>query len=933
MSKLFRKVLIVFGLFTLIDQLMWLSAERSIQARKATAAPQTLSDESEDALSPATKKFRELAKPEAKAKAKADLERPPFEFLRAQITPFEVLPFYKPNHWLQMTIEVRSSREDFAGSVRTQPISIFGSQRDIVFARPVDMDRNTPTRMSFPMFMPPGFMPRRTSKLIDIDLYREGGLRPTEIWQANVRAMEPHQMAVVVLARDPGTYTGWGKMMAGIPSSISRDATSLDKGRYYRFVLNEKLNASTEEPQSTKPFLPPSMLFWTSISHVIWDGQDPDTLDVDQQRAMIDWIHWGGQLVIVGGADSRIGLLRESFLAPFLPADPGGMNRQFDAQTSRPLAEAYRPPYRPVDTLNEEDRESLEQENRRAQRPEWAMKPGPASLYYDQARPILPLANAPLFLTGLRPRPGATTIPFGTDTETPLAVEKRVGRGRVTILATNPTDPALSRWRGLDTLVRRVVLRRPEEVRPPPRSLSGGDPKAPIIAGPDLTWFRIAARDTGGPYTIASPPTNSDAALSRFPGGSGVLADDVYPLQEAATWTDSAIVPSIAREMLEKASGLRVPDISFVAKSLAAYLVLLVPVNWLVFRGLGRKEWAWLIVPPLALIAALSIERLAAYDLGFSRGRDEIALLELQSDYPRAHLTRIGALASTGRDNFTIAFPNDLNAVCMPLAYSASRAEQRETSKFEFMPVPALTDFRVQPRSLSYYRSEQMVGLPGPIRLVESESGEQSIENRTRLVLRDVTIAMPDGKSIALGEIGPGESKPVKPDQVEVSGARSFSGTLGDLNPKPFLDVLRDNPFRSPADKSAWRLIAWSDTMIEGVNVDPVPDRVRGLTVIVAHLKTGDAPNPGDKEYDMSDKPFVAPPQPPRTEERGMRAPGFRALIDSATGAAVPKATTSQSARRQPGITEPPMPTEKQETSPGQPVNPAGTAPSTRSPQ
>jgi hypothetical protein len=931
MPRRIRKILIVLGILLISDQCLWYSAHHSLNARRAKAAPQTLSDETEDALSPATRKLRELAQPEAKAKAKADMERPPFEFLRAQIAPFEVLPFYKANHWLAMTIEVRSSREDFAGSVRTQPISIHGSQRDVIFARPVDLDRNTPTRMSFPMFMPPGFMPRKVSKLIDLDLYRDGGLRPTEIWQANVRAMEPHQMSVVVLARDAGTYTGWGKMMAGIPSSISRDATSLDRGRYYRFVLNEKLNAGNDTTLTNRPLLPPSMLYWTTISHVIWDGQDPDALDVDQQRAMIDWLHWGGQLVIVGGADSRIGLLRESFLAPFLPADPGGTNRQFDAQTTKPLAEAYRPPYRPVDTLNEEDREGLDLERRRAQRAEWAVKPGPSTPYYDPATPVLPLANTPLFVTGLRPRPGATTIPFGSDKETHLAVEWRVGRGRVTILATNPSDPALSRWRGLDTLVRRVVMRRPEEVRPPPRTLGGDVAKVPMISGPDLSWFRLAARDTGGPYDISPTPSNSDLAMGILPGGG--LIDDIYPTKETATWTDLSIIPSMAREMLEKASGIRIPNFSFVAKSLAVYLVLLVPANWLVFRGLGRKEWAWLIVPPLALVMALSIERLAAYDLGFSRGRDEIAILEMQAEYPRGHLTRIGALASTGRDNFRIEFPNDLNAVCLPLAYSASRAEQRETSSFEFMPVPALTDFRVQPRSISYYRSEQMVGLPGPIRMIEVESTGPVIENRTRLVLRDVSVIDPDGKTIALGEIGPGESKPLKPDQVETSGARSFSSSLGDLDPKPYMNVLKENPIRTLADKSAWRLIAWSDVMIEGVNVTPIPDRVRGLTVIVVNLKNGDAPDPTGRDYDMSDKPLtITQQQPAEAEKLGNRVSGMQSIMNAITGRAATKAASGAPGRRR-RMTDEAKPGEKSEAEEKRTDQPEPEAPATRSPQ
>lgn len=825
-----------FGIWCGISVDLAGSARAQTQS-SAGSVPDDTIDNPNAGLSPATKKFRELAEPKAKEKAKADLERPPFEFLRSQIAPFDVLPFYKQNHWMMMTIEARSSREDFRGSIQTQPISLFGSQRDLIFQRPVSMDRNTPTRMSTPIFVPPRYMPQRVTKIFDLDLYRENALRPTEIWKANVRAMEPHQMGVLVLARDPATYNFVVKYMSSIPSSVSRDSLTLERGRYFRFIL-------PDNPE--KPLLAPSFLFWTGISHVIWDGFDPNLLDVDQQRALVDWLHWGGQMVIAGGADSRVNLLRESVLAPYLPADFGGTNKQLDFQGLKPLAEAYRPPYRPVDTLNEDDRVIVSEDTQRANRPEWAINAGEQSLYYDRAMPILPLAKSPVFVSGLQPRPGASVIPLGDDKSTTLAVEWRVGRGRVTLLAVNPTDPALTRWRGMDTLFRRVILRRPEEDKPPPRTLGGDVARAPMLRAPDLTWLRISARDAGGPYVLARGRT--EEAYNANYGPTSGLTEDAFPDEEAATWIDSVGLPRMAREMLEKASGISIPRISFVAKSLMIYLILLVPLNWLVFRAMGRRELAWLATPVLALLGAVCIERLSAYDLGFSRGRDEIGVLELQADYPRGHLTRLGALASTGRDTFKIGFPNDLNAVCLPLAYSATRAESVQTSRYGYLPYPALSDFQVQPRSLSYYRSEQMVALPGPIRLVENGE-ERSIENRTRLALRQVVVQGPEGRTYDIGDIGPGESRSLTGEVV--TGAVSRQDLLGKLDPEPYKKYLLENPLTADGDTNAWRLVGWSESVIEGVEVTPEPDRVRGFTIVVVNLKSGPVPDPDSGRYNI----------------------------------------------------------------------------------
>ena len=37
-------------------------------------------------------------------------------------------------------------------------------------------------------------------------------------------------------------------------------------------------------------------------------------------------MHWGGQLIISGGAGQSFSLLHESFLGPYLPADATGEN-------------------------------------------------------------------------------------------------------------------------------------------------------------------------------------------------------------------------------------------------------------------------------------------------------------------------------------------------------------------------------------------------------------------------------------------------------------------------------------------------------------------------------------------------------------------------------------------------------------------------------
>ena len=78
---------------------------------------------------------------------------------------------------------------------------------------------------------------------------------------------------------------------------------------------------------------------WTSIACVLWDDASPTALDPAQQQAMLDWLHWGGQLIL-SGPDTLDGL-RDSFLAPYLPAIADG-NPQVGQERSGRAERAFR---------------------------------------------------------------------------------------------------------------------------------------------------------------------------------------------------------------------------------------------------------------------------------------------------------------------------------------------------------------------------------------------------------------------------------------------------------------------------------------------------------------------------------------------------------------------------------------------------------------
>ena len=292
------------------------------------------------------------------------------------------------------------------------------------------------------------------------------------------------------------------------------------------------------------------------------------------------------------------------------------------------------------------------------------------------------------------------------------------------MLTINPNEESLLAWPGLDTLVRRVVLRRPEEPivaegdygRPVPRAA----PERPLARRrPELVSNHESRR---GPR-----PRRRRAASRRSQTASGRLQNAVPPMTRtpprtsstaSPAWPNGATerrLPKLSNDLLDQASGITIPSSNFVLRVILAYLIAVIPLNWLICRFvLNRREWTWVVVPLVALAFAVGVERVAARDIGYDTAADEIDLLEIHGDYPRAHLTRLVSLYSNGRSRFTISYPNDPTALALPFDSGLSiRGEDVSTSTFQSYPVPSLIDFTVQPRSLSMFRAEQMLALSG----------------------------------------------------------------------------------------------------------------------------------------------------------------------------------------------------------------------------
>jgi hypothetical protein len=769
-------------------------------------------------------------------RTKKKLEKLPFEYLRSQVAPMDVIPLVKRYHWATLSIELRANYQAFDGVLQTASeangrpqLPLPDMPRAMLFQRDALLPKDQTVKRSLEIFIS---RLEKNSERVVMELSRPGRLRADIGFEANLQRLLPHQMLIAILSSEPDAYKSWTKMQAALPSTGNHDPAALDRVSYYRLVM-------PMEP--LRPNLSPHPLTWTPISHVVWDDFAPENLSqgsFSQQQAILDWLHWGGQLIIVASGPSVAGL-EESFLGPYLPARYTGRSEVLSAEDLGLLSQHFPPPLWGAEI--EDWVHPLDMG--------MATRGAPPRSKAPEA--ITPAPSQPIRVAVLEPREEAEPriIRAGQSAGSVIGIERRVGRGRILMLTFNPSDPALVQWKGLDALVRRLILRRPEEKWQARDATRGYLP----LDGPQVSWVRLLARDLG-----ARPvPGDSDPEDILVPGEMG------FSEQPTAAWTDvSADLPIAARDTLEKASGITIPGNGFVMRVVLAYIIALVPLNWLLCRfAFRRRELAWVIAPLLSFGFAYGVERAAARDVGFDIACDEIDLLEIFGDYPRAHLSRFASLYSSGRVEFRIEDSGNPTALTLPMkSYQSLRGEQVQFSSFHSSPEAALSDFMVQPRSLQMFRSESIVDLGGSV-VLEGGPRDGRIINGTDLELLDsVLVDVDTGERTPLGRIAPWPREPGAaaggPHVVDLRkvlterepSASSSADEAGWLDLAGYLDRLAGYRWPQPENRGEYRLVAWARDAQPGQTIAPRVDRHRGIRMVVAHLRFAN-PDPDGAEY------------------------------------------------------------------------------------
>jgi len=776
----------------------------------------------------------------------------------------------KAGHWVETRQQFKSNREDLqvlaVGSVAqgSEPARVPGTDMINEFTRRTSLPKGQTKNVDLQYFVP--FSGQQSDPLDFNSAARRLNFR-TELlnWPLltpllstpdvkPVNELKEHEFQLAVL----GPHTLGYEFLKSLDAVFWRGADLMQEERTRSYVL------AYVQPEDNQYAFPHSMLTMSAMAVLLWDDVSVDNLSSDQQQALIDWLHWGGTLVING--PSSWSRLQNSFLSAYLPAN--------QAETVE---------------LHTEDFAEL-------------------SSTWETIDQVAPGENEPLSIVG--PAVGGLRFQLNARGDWlpgsgQLVAETSLGRGRIVVTAFPLRDPRIFRWKYFSSLFSTGLLRRPartiarntqdralEQVWDAPWQGSERDPRLhsnfrilsrdlPLTSGSAVKATQSeTASTTAGAATSdatqadASQPTTGQIATRKISVSDFNTFNEQEPKQSleairwgntGAAWNDYSGLSVQALSTLKSAAGIELPSRSTIIKLLAGYLLCLVPLNWLVFRLLGRLEYAWLAAPILALVAVGVVTRVARLDIGFARRTTEVSVLELHGSHPRGHLTQYIALYTSLSTNYAIDFP-ERNSLALPMG-DLSRARRRAAAETRNLRTNygrsagvTLEPLTVYSNSTEMLHAEQVVDLPGGLVLGETASGKAAVKNESGLELRGAMVIHSPSTGVIedcwLGELAQGQAAELVLEDVErtrpweqwdtepITRLRSGSEPTADSAGTKQLaslwigGVLQELLLKTPLVPGQMRLLAYTDDRPGNLQVTPAEDQLDARCVVVAHLNS-----------------------------------------------------------------------------------------------
>jgi len=543
-----------------------------------------------------------------------------------------------------------------------------------------------------------------------------------------------------------------------------------------------------------------TMLDWTSTAVVFWDDLPPEALTPQQQTALADWVHYGGQLIVNGAAAANS--IANTGLVDLLPLKPTS-NIQLDTDAAVELLKGWQVPQDPST---------------------------------EKQVALLKSQTSRVAVDGIAAADAESLADSGN-----LLLTRRAGSGRVLQSRFDLTSDWLMTWKSYDSFVNSVLLLRPPrrlEVKESGDELTKFYQQTYVLPDTELqaadpainTRFRIAARDAYLPLDSRS-----------WEGQSGAIASGYEPqirvdaVSGIGGWSDTSDVIRLCRASLRAKSGIEIPDSSLVFRSLGCYLLILVPLNYLMFRIIGRLEYAWLAVPVIAIAGAVWVAHEARLDIGFARSQTELGLLEVQSGCDRAHLTRVVAIYNSLSSTYDIEF-DTIDAAAMPIQQGGREAVSA-VFRTGVAAGPILSGMVIGSNQVSMVHAEQMFSLGGTLTM----DANGKLVNETDHELFDAFVVRRDlSGALEVANVGPCPRQSNKILRFRPATDEAIKETMSEEASE--LEMMLVATQVVPLGST--RLVAHISEPLPGMSITPSTTQATSKTVVLAHLEYAPWPVP-----------------------------------------------------------------------------------------
>ncbi|AMV32349.1 hypothetical protein VN12_09510 [Pirellula sp. SH-Sr6A] len=738
--------------------------------------------------------------------------------------------FLKPGHWYQANQKLTANEADeaLAASLMIydrdrKPVPIYPGYAPIDFQRKLSLARGQSKNIRLMFFQPD--VPVNNEGEVDTTststpsylgiayIERRSGV-PVYLEEFPSRLLDGYQYNLITLSADPARYMFW----RGLPCMFWPSNARLTNERFAPHKVYD-----LDEDEIAGQF--PSRFFaMTSISHIVINDASPSLLSREQQDALLDWLYFGGT-VVINGPDA-VGGIDGSFFKEFAPIQNTATTAWTDDDSSK---------------LNSK----------------WTIRRAGDSLVPFQADRTLSkltgdLAESSSWIGSLEG----------------LVAERLVGQGRVVMTTFPMSDSSFVRWPSYDSLIHNAILRKP------PRTLSPAPDIDTLYAGSlqgtemnplHSTRLRIWARDLDiSMMTNPKPDTPVKDQSARFPASKKT---------SLGAWNPDSEIVLAARSGLQEASGITVPRLETVIKLLVGYLIVLVPLNWLVFRLVGRVELAWVAAPIISIIGAFVVARSVQLDVGFSRSQQTYGILEAHAQHPRGILSSYTALYTSLSTQYKAQYEEDIGIVTpmLPPKTDAPFSRRTVTAKVPYTyadsEASGLQNHSVLSNTTGLLQAEEMVDLGGGFQAsFNDQENTISWSNGTQIPLLDLAVLQLNQQGELqigwIGDLATGESTEVqwfdgdkierwhpnwdknpilkRPDVLRADGTKWHGDeAFDDLYLGSLLELVAS---QYPLGRGECIAIGWTDQDKSRLAIAPSTTQTKKRTLVLLHAKASELP-------------------------------------------------------------------------------------------